>query len=113
MVVVNKTLELISTPQDLHVEGIDNHPKSVLLRWIPPKQANGDINGYVISYTTDNTKIDREWKATAVVGDKTEYVLTTDLQPQTTYYFRIQARHTKDRYGPFSTTVSYKTPAGN
>ncbi|XP_058808708.1 neogenin-like isoform X3 [Phymastichus coffea] len=110
MVVMNKTMELISTPQDLKVEGIDNHPKSVLLRWTPPKQANGEINGYVISYTTDNTKIDREWKATAVVGDKTEYVLTADLQPHTTYYFRIQARHTKDRYGPFSTTIAYKTP---
>ena len=110
MVVLNKTLEAkpASSPRDLIVQSSDDNPKSVLLRWQPPKQSNGDINGYVISYTTDNTKNERDWKIEAVVGDKTEYVLSTELQPSTTYYFKIQARNTKG-YGPFSTTVSYTT----
>lgn len=110
MVVLNKTLEAkpASSPRDLTVQSIDDYPESVLLRWLPPKQSNGDINGYIISYTTDNTKNDRDWKIEAVVGDKTEYVLSTALKPSTMYYFKIQARNTKG-YGPFSTTVSYKT----
>ncbi|XP_023247522.1 neogenin [Copidosoma floridanum] len=114
MVVLNKTTEVkpASSPRDLTVVNIEDYPRSVLLRWLPPKQSNGDINGYIISYTTDNTKNDRDWKAEAVVGDKTEYVLSTELQPSTTYYFKIQARNTKG-YGPFSTTVSFKTLEGN
>ncbi|CAB0030178.1 unnamed protein product, partial [Trichogramma brassicae] len=110
MVALNKTLEAkpASSPRDLTVQGIDDHPKSVLLRWQPPKQSNGDINGYTISYTTDNTKNERDWKWEAVVGDINEYVLKAELQPSTTYYFRIQARNTKG-YGPFSTTISYTT----
>ena len=109
MVVTNKTYEARpSSPRDLTVQSVDDNPKSVLLRWLSPKQTNGDITGYVIFYTTNNSKSDREWETGAVVGDKTEYILSTGLQPSTTYYFKIQARNSKG-VGPFSMTVPYKT----
>ncbi|XP_008207952.1 neogenin isoform X2 [Nasonia vitripennis] len=110
MVVMNKTLEAkpSSPPRDLTVQSIDEYPKSVLLRWLPPKLSNGDINGYIIRYTTDNNKDERDWKTEAFVGDKTEFVLPAELQPSTTYYFKIGARNAKG-YGPFSSTVPYRT----
>ncbi|XP_026671554.1 neogenin isoform X4 [Ceratina calcarata] len=110
MVVTNQTQEAVpsSAPRDLMIQSIEDRPTSVLLRWQPPKQPNGPITGYIIFYTTDNTKWDRDWLIEAVIGDKTEFIVK-GLQPSTTYYFKIQARNSKG-YGPFSTTVPFKTP---
>lgn len=66
------------------------------------------VSGYITFYSIDNTKWDRDWLLEAVVGDKTECIVK-GLQPSTTYYFKIQARNSKG-YGPFSTTVPFKTP---
>lgn len=110
MVVSNQTQEAApsSAPRDLMIQSIEDRPTSVLVRWQPPKQPNGPITGYIIFYSIDNTKWDRDWLLEAVVGDKTECIVR-NLQPSTTYYFKIQARNSKG-YGPFSTTVSFKTP---
>lgn len=64
--------------------------------------------GYLIIYSTDNTKWDRDWLVEGVIGDKMDAIVK-GLQPNTMYYFKIQARNSKG-YGPFSTTVSFKTP---
>ncbi|XP_031832745.1 neogenin protein frazzled isoform X7 [Nomia melanderi] len=113
MVVTNQTQEAApsSAPRDLIIQTIEDRPTSVLLRWQPPKQPNGPITGYIIFYSTDNTKWDRDWLIEAVIGDKTEFIVK-GLKPNTTYYFKIQARNSKG-YGPFSTTVSFKTPQSN
>ncbi|XP_076293130.1 neogenin protein frazzled isoform X4 [Lasioglossum baleicum] len=110
MVVMNQTQEAApsSAPRDLLLQTMEDRPTSVLLRWQPPKQPNGPITGYIIFYSTDNTKWDRDWLIEAVLGDKTEFVVKV-LKPNTTYYFKIQARNSKG-YGPFSTTVPFKTP---
>ncbi|KAG7210321.1 hypothetical protein KM043_011860 [Ampulex compressa] len=110
MVVFNQTLEAqpSSSPRDLVIQGVEGHPTTVLLRWQPPKQANGPITGYVICYSTDNTKWDRDWLIEAIIGDHTEFAVK-GLLPSTTYYFKIQARNSKG-YGPFSTIVPFKTP---
>ncbi|XP_033336090.1 neogenin protein frazzled isoform X4 [Megalopta genalis] len=110
MVVMNQTQEAApsSAPRDLLIQTIEDRPTSVLLRWQPPKQPNGPITGYIIFYSTDNTKWDRDWLIEAVIGDKTEFIVKS-LKPNTTYYFKIQARNSKG-YGPFSTTVPFKTP---
>ncbi|XP_076679659.1 neogenin protein frazzled isoform X6 [Andrena cerasifolii] len=110
MVVSNQTQEAVpsSAPRDLVIQTIEDRPTSVLLRWQPPKQPNGPITGYIIFYSTDNTKWDREWSIEAVIGDKIDFIVK-DLKPSTTYYFKIQARNSKG-YGPFSTTVPFKTP---
>jgi neogenin len=65
--------------------------------------------GYVVAYTTDQTKKDSEWVVEGVLGDR----LTTSLKgltPDTKYYCKIQARNNKG-YGPFSAIVSFTTPA--
>ncbi|XP_029037667.2 neogenin-like isoform X3 [Osmia bicornis bicornis] len=113
MVVSNQTQEAApsSPPRDLIIQSLEDRPTSVLLRWQPPKQPNGPITGYIIFYSTDNTKWDRDWLIEGVIGDKTEFIVK-DLLPSTTYYFKIQARNSKG-YGPFSTTVPFKTPQSN
>lgn len=64
--------------------------------------------GYLVIYSTDNTKWDRDWLVEGVIGDKVDAIVK-GLHPNTIYYFKIQARNSKG-YGPFSTTVSFKTP---
>ncbi|XP_046984365.1 neogenin [Schistocerca americana] len=113
MVVMNMTQEErpSSQPRDLTVVPVEDNPTIVNLNWQPPKQSNGPITGYVILYTSDNTLNDRDWVAEGIVGDK----MTTsvkNLSPQTTYYFKIQARNNKG-YGPFSAVVTFTTGIDN
>ncbi|KAK0175713.1 hypothetical protein PV327_009442 [Microctonus hyperodae] len=113
MIVLNQTQESAPTspPRDLTVQNNDERPTSVILRWQAPKQPNGHIIGYIISYSTDNTKRDRDWLVDGVLGNKTEYIVKA-LRPITNYYFKIQARNAKG-YGPFSATVMFKTLPSN
>ncbi|XP_026287667.1 netrin receptor DCC isoform X2 [Frankliniella occidentalis] len=109
MVVLNTTLEdaPASSPRDLTVVGVDNHPSSVNLNWQPPNKPNGEIKGYTIYYTTDITLRDRDWVVESVTGDKMTTTIK-GLTPSTTYFFKIQARNSKGP-GPFSSTVSLTT----
>ncbi|XP_025990805.2 neogenin isoform X7 [Solenopsis invicta] len=113
MVVLNQTQEAApsTAPRDLIIQTVEDRPTSVLLRWQPPKQPNGQITGYLIIYSTDNTKWDRDWLVEGVIGDKVDATVK-GLHPNTLYYFKIQARNSKG-YGPFSTTISFKTPQSN
>ncbi|XP_077263579.1 neogenin protein frazzled isoform X5 [Temnothorax americanus] len=113
MVVLNQTQEAApsTAPRDLIIQTVEDRPTSVLLRWQPPKQPNGQITGYLIIYSTDNTRWDRDWLVEGVIGDKVDAIVK-GLHPNTMYYFKIQARNSKG-YGPFSTTVSFKTPQSN
>ncbi|XP_019699921.2 neogenin isoform X6 [Harpegnathos saltator] len=112
MVVLNQTQEASPTtaPRDLIIQTVEERPTSVLLRWQPPKQPNGLITGYLIIYSTD-TKWERDWLVEGVIGDKVDAIIK-GLRPNTLYYFKIQARNSKG-YGPFSITVSFKTPQSN
>ncbi|XP_063985766.1 neogenin isoform X2 [Diachasmimorpha longicaudata] len=113
MLVLNQTQEAEPTtsPRDLVVQGSEDRPSSVILKWQPPKQPNGQIIGYILSYSTDNTKRDRDWLVEGIVGNRTEYVVK-GLRPGTSYYFKMQARNLKG-YGPFSSTVMFKTLPSN
>ncbi|XP_046478869.1 neogenin isoform X1 [Neodiprion pinetum] len=110
MVELNTTQEAApsSPPRDLTVQSVEDHATAVMLHWLPPKQPNAPITGYIISYTTDNTKWDRDWRVEAIIGDQSEIMIKT-LQPSTTYYFKIKARNARG-YGPFSSSVAFKTP---
>lgn len=48
MVVLNQTQEAAPTtaPRDLAIQTVEDRPTSVLLRWQPPKQPNGQITGW-------------------------------------------------------------------
>ncbi|XP_057322017.1 netrin receptor unc-40 isoform X2 [Microplitis mediator] len=110
MIVLNQTHEAAptSSPRDLTVQSYEDRSTAVIVHWQPPKQPNGHIIGYIISYSTDNTKRERDWHVEGVLGNKTEYIIK-GLKPSTTYYFKIQGRNAKG-YGPFSSVVVFKTP---
>ena len=110
MSVVNTTSESVpsTAPRDLTiVPDPEGNPSNVRLQWQPPKQPNGQVNGYVIFYTTDESKSDRDWSIHPLLGDKMNAVLT-NLLPDTNYYFKIQARNEKGT-GPLSPSVSFRT----
>ncbi|XP_046562844.1 LOW QUALITY PROTEIN: neogenin-like [Haliotis rubra] len=110
MSVVNTTQESApgSEPRDLTPVAVEGNPLAVTLNWQPPQKPNGLITGYLIFYTTDSNQADRDWVLEGVVGDKLSTVIS-DLTPDTTYYFKVQARNRKG-YGPMSETKIYKTP---
>lgn len=112
LVVFNSTQEAApaSPPRDLAVLGNSGSPSSITLTWLPPRRPNGRINGYVIFYTVDRRRDDREWVVEGVIGDKTDTVID-QLEPSTKYYFKIQARNSKG-YGPLSPVVAYRTKSG-
>ncbi|XP_052264335.1 neogenin-like isoform X3 [Dreissena polymorpha] len=116
MAVTNKTNENSpgTMPRDLTPVPVEGNPLSVTLNWQPPQRPNGliteddPIESYLVFYTTDNTKDDRDWVVEGVLGEKLSMTIT-DLTPDTTYYFKVQARNSKG-YGPMSQTRFYKTP---
>lgn len=112
MSVLNTTMSAApaSPPRDLKVTILDDKsPLSVLLSWAAPKHFSSPITNYVILYTTDSEKRDREWNYENVPADKTS-VIINQLTPQTTYYFKVQTKHNKN-LGPFSAMVSVRTGA--
>jgi len=64
--------------------------------------------GYQVFYTTDATYRDRDWVRHDVAGDRLSTTIR-ELSPQTTYYFKVQARNNAG-YGPMSATVIFRTP---
>ncbi|XP_055609212.1 neogenin isoform X3 [Uranotaenia lowii] len=111
MSVINSTQQAspVSPPRDLTVSYDERNPLTALLEWQPPKHSNSPITGYVVLYTTDPNKRDRDWNAEAVVGDKTTAEII-NLEPHKTYYFKVQTRNSKG-YGQFSAMVSQVTGA--
>nr|XP_022917260.1 neogenin isoform X2 [Onthophagus taurus] len=110
MVVSNTTMPSLSAPKDLKITGWEDNAQIAELRWQPPKalDSNSNINGYVILYTTDKSKKDRDWQAQAIKGDKHSFVIR-DLHPGTSYYFKIHARNNKGINGPVSSIVTFRT----
>lgn len=94
-----------TSPRDITIQ--QEAEGAVRLSWQPPKITNGAITGYVIFYTTDVNRRDRDWLVEAVIGDR-HTTIVQDLHPSTLYFFKIQARNSKG-LGPFSSTVSLKT----
>ncbi|XP_021359106.1 neogenin-like isoform X7 [Mizuhopecten yessoensis] len=98
-----------SIPRDLTPVPKEGNPTAVTMNWQPPQKPNGQITGYLLFYTTDQSQSDREWVVEGVLGEKLSTTVK-GLTPDTTYYFKIQARNSKG-YGPMSSTIIYKTPA--
>jgi neogenin len=112
MSVLNTTHHLTpgSPPRDLTVRMDDRNPQNAILTWQTPKQTPG-INGYVVFYTIDTSKRDRDWSVEGVVGD-TNTAVIRNLKPMTTYYFKVQSRNAKGQNGPFSAMIVHTTGAG-
>ena len=113
MSVLNSTATAVtvSPPRDVTVRiADDKNPQNVIVQWQPPRQSIGQINGYIVFYTTDITKRDRDWQVDAVIGD-VNHVIIKNLKPYSTYYFKVQTRSIKVQNGPFSAMVQYTTGA--
>lgn len=101
----------VPAPRDLVANADDNNQQNVLIKWTMPVQYLDQITGYLVLYTTDMTKRDRDWSTEPIVGNDVNVAVIRNLQAQKTYYFKVQTRNVKG-YGPFSALLSYTTGTG-
>ncbi|XP_058850962.1 neogenin-like isoform X2 [Acipenser ruthenus] len=104
------TLETIpnSPPKDVTVVSKEGRPRTIIINWQPPSEANGKITGYIIYYSTDVNAEVHDWVIEPVVGNRLTHQIQ-DLTLDTSYYFKIQARNSKGM-GPMSEAVQFRTP---
>uniref|UniRef100_A0A8C0SEA5 Netrin receptor DCC n=2 Tax=Canis lupus familiaris TaxID=9615 RepID=A0A8C0SEA5_CANLF len=96
-----------SAPKDLTVITREGKPRAVIVSWQPPLEANGKITAYILFYTLDkNIPID-DWVMETISGDRLTHQIM-DLNLDTMYYFRIQARNSKG-VGPLSDPILFRT----
>ncbi|KAF1591677.1 UNVERIFIED_CONTAM: Netrin receptor DCC, partial [Eudyptes robustus] len=99
-----------SAPKDLTVITREGKPRAIIVSWQPPLEANGKITAYILFYTLDkNAPID-DWIMESISGDRLTHQIM-DLNLDTVYYFRIQARNAKG-VGPLSDPVFFRTLKG-
>uniref|UniRef100_A0A8C4L418 Netrin receptor DCC n=1 Tax=Equus asinus asinus TaxID=83772 RepID=A0A8C4L418_EQUAS len=99
-----------SAPKDLTVITREGKPRAVIVSWQPPLEANGKITAYILFYTLDkNIPID-DWIMETISGDRLTHQIM-DLNLDTMYYFRIQARNAKG-VGPLSDPILFRTLKG-
>ncbi|XP_028829470.1 netrin receptor DCC isoform X3 [Denticeps clupeoides] len=96
-----------SAPKDLTVIGREGRPRSILISWQPPMEANGRITGYLLYYTLDKNMPIDEWVMETISGDRLTHQVM-DLNLDTIYYFRIQAKNAKG-VGPLSDPIQFRT----
>uniref|UniRef100_A0A8C9VU42 DCC netrin 1 receptor n=1 Tax=Scleropages formosus TaxID=113540 RepID=A0A8C9VU42_SCLFO len=96
-----------SAPKDLTVISREGKPRAVLISWQPPMEANGRITGYILFYTLDKNMPIDDWVMESISGDRLTHQVM-DLNLDTIYYFRIQAKNAKG-VGPLSDPVLFRT----
>uniref|UniRef100_A0A663MC78 Neogenin 1 n=1 Tax=Athene cunicularia TaxID=194338 RepID=A0A663MC78_ATHCN len=106
------TFELVPTspPKDVTVVSKEGKPRTIIVNWQPPSEANGKITGYIIYYSTDVNAEIHDWVIEPVVGNRLTHQIQ-ELTLDTPYYFKIQARNSKGM-GPMSEAVQFRTPKG-
>uniref|UniRef100_A0A8C1BDV9 Neogenin 1a n=1 Tax=Cyprinus carpio carpio TaxID=630221 RepID=A0A8C1BDV9_CYPCA len=97
-----------SAPKDVTVVSKEGRPRTIIVNWQPPSEANGKITGYIIYYSTDVNAEVHDWVIEPVVGNRLTHQIQ-ELTLDTTYYFKIQARNSKGM-GPMSDAVQFRTP---
>ncbi|XP_045864159.1 neogenin isoform X9 [Meles meles] len=97
-----------SPPKDVTVVSKEGKPRTIIVNWQPPSEANGKITGYIIYYSTDVNAEIHDWVIEPVVGNRLTHQIQ-ELTLDTPYYFKIQARNSKGM-GPLSEAVQFRTP---
>ncbi|XP_069621730.1 neogenin isoform X2 [Ranitomeya imitator] len=97
-----------SPPKDVTVVSKEGKPRTIIVNWQPPSEANGKITGYIIYYSTDVQAVLHDWVIEPVVGNRLTHQIQ-ELTLDTPYYFKIQARNSKGM-GPMSEAVAFRTP---
>ncbi|KAM9794712.1 netrin receptor DCC isoform 4-T4 [Syngnathus typhle] len=96
-----------SAPKDLTVISREGRPRAILISWQPPMEANGRITGYILYYTLDKNMPIDDWVMETISGDRLTHQVV-DLNLDTVYYFRIQAKNAKG-VGPLSEPLHFRT----
>uniref|UniRef100_A0A4W6F5W9 DCC netrin 1 receptor n=1 Tax=Lates calcarifer TaxID=8187 RepID=A0A4W6F5W9_LATCA len=104
------TYEAAPAPKDLTVISREGRPRAILISWQPPMEANGRITGYILYYTLDKNMPIDDWVMEAISGDRLTHQVV-DLNLDTVYYFRIQAKNAKG-VGPLSEPIHFRTAKG-
>ncbi|XP_068131848.1 neogenin isoform X3 [Hyperolius riggenbachi] len=99
-----------SAPKDVTVVSKEGKPRTIIVNWQPPSEANGKITGYIIYYSTDVQAELHDWVIEPVLGNRLTHQIQ-ELTLDTPYYFKIQARNSKGM-GPMSDAVLFRTPKG-
>ena len=97
-----------SPPRDLTITRVSQH--GIELNWIPPRETNGDIQHYIIKYTTqDGTEQE------ITTTDNTNYYNLTGLERGQTYNnIRVVAVNSAGTSGGSGAIASYThNPAGS
>uniref|UniRef100_A0A8C5QIN0 Neogenin 1 n=1 Tax=Leptobrachium leishanense TaxID=445787 RepID=A0A8C5QIN0_9ANUR len=97
-----------SAPKDVTVISKEGKPRTIIINWQHPSEANGKITGYIIYYSTDAKAELHDWVIEPVVGNRLTHQFQ-ELTLDTPYYFKIQARNSKGM-GPMSDAVLFRTP---
>ncbi|XP_066557851.1 neogenin isoform X2 [Amia ocellicauda] len=97
-----------SPPKDVTVVSKEGRPRTIIVNWQPPSEANGKITGYIIYYSTNVNAEVHDWVVEPVVGNRLTHQIQ-ELTLDTPYYFKIQARNSKGM-GPMSEAVQFRTP---
>ncbi|KAM8873534.1 netrin receptor DCC isoform 5-T5 [Synchiropus picturatus] len=96
-----------SAPKDLTVISREGRPRAILISWQPPMEANGRITGYILYYTLEKNMPIDDWVMETIGGDRLTHQVA-DLNLDTVYYFRIQAKNAKG-VGPLSDPIHFRT----
>uniref|UniRef100_K1PKN2 Papilin n=1 Tax=Magallana gigas TaxID=29159 RepID=K1PKN2_MAGGI len=98
-------------PTDVDVTPSRDDNYQVILRWRAPASSGlNPVLDYKILYTNRGPNADEsQWYTQQAEGNQ-EYMYVSGLQPDSTYYFKIQARNAGG-YGPFSRAVVYIAPS--
>ncbi|KAK7107804.1 neogenin-like [Littorina saxatilis] len=97
-----------SKPAEFTADIDQSDPTTVKLTWQPPEKPNGPITGYVIFYSKDPILSGAAW-ATSVIKGNRLFTLVKDLDPNSAYFFKIQARN-HEGVGPTTTPVTVTVP---
>ncbi|XP_021340999.1 papilin-like isoform X4 [Mizuhopecten yessoensis] len=98
----------MTAPRDLTPVSVDGNALAVTLNWQPPKDTNGQIERYMLYYTTNAREEEDSWNRQEMVGDHLTSTVN-NLKPNTLYYFKIRASN-REGMGPASKPVFYTTP---
>ena len=95
-------LESFFSSPPLEVKILNITSTSMTISWQPPRDPNGVIRGYLVSFTPRGERKCLQ----DVVGDTTNAELTS-LKPHTEYTIRVRAKTVK--LGQYSTTITANT----
>ncbi|XP_050397623.1 neogenin isoform X2 [Patella vulgata] len=94
-----------SSPYDVVISQHGISHNTVDMTWSKPRQPDGKLTGYHISYTSSKGDDLINWRR---IETTNTMVTVTQLQENTTYYFKVQALYTTHA-GYFSDMVNFTT----